>query len=100
MQRSALSGSLERRLIFQTLARSDSWPKVTDCQVRMTPLMFRWYCDYCLQIVTAELDTRAQEMAADDIQAEDTGVKGFNGPKGSKCFRATLDGFKCSRARA
>ena len=53
-----------------------------------------------MQIVTAELDTRAQEMAADEIQAKDTGFKGFNGPKGSKCFRATLGGFKCSRARA
>ena len=74
--------SLERRPIFQTLARSDFWPKCTDCQVRMTPLVIQWDCDYCLQIVTAELDTRAQEMAADEIQAEDTGVKGFNGRGG------------------
>ena len=75
--------SLEHRSIFQTPARSDIWPKCTDCEVRMTPLVIQWDCDYCLQIVTAELDTRAQEMAADEIQAKDTGFKGFNGSKGS-----------------
>ena len=35
-------------------------------------------------------------MAADEIQARDTGFKGFNCSKGSKCFRATPGGFRAT----
>ena len=52
--------SLDHRSIFQTPARSDIWPKCTDCQVRMTPLVIQWNCAACLRIVTAELDTIAK----------------------------------------
>ena len=60
----------------------------------MTPLVIQWNCAACKDIVTANFDTRAKEMAAAEINAEDTGFKG------PKCFRATLGGFKCSRATA
>ena len=95
--------SLDHRSIFQTPARSDIWPKCTDCQVRMTPLVLVWNCAACLQIVTAELDTTiAKEMVAAEIMTKDKGFNGFRGkgskgPKGSKCskcFRATPGGFK------
>ena len=87
--------SLDHRPIFQTPAHSDIWPKCTDCQVHMMPQVIQWNCAACLQIVTAELDTIAKQMVADELMAKGKGFKGFKGKgfKGFKCFRATPGGY-------
>ena len=65
----------------------------------MTPLVIQWNCAACKEIVTAELDTIAKQMATDELKAREkafTGVaEGFkgNGFKGLKCFRATRGGY-------
>ena len=69
--------SLAHRPIFQNPAHSGIWPECTDCQMGMTQLVIQWNCAACKEIVTANLDTRAKEMAAAEIKAKDTGFKAF-----------------------
>ena len=65
----------------------------------MTPQVIQWNCAVCKEVVTAEHDIIAKQMATDELQARGkafTGLaEGFKGkgPEGFKCFSATRGGY-------
>ena len=60
----------------------------------MTPQVVQWNCAACKEVVTAEHDIIAKQMATDELEARGKASTGLTeGVKGLKCFRATRGGY-------